>query len=104
MGTVLFMLFFTSLYIVEVVSYQHLSSFSYFLTLLWECQFSQVALEVKNPPADPGDASDMVWIPESGRYLGVENGNPLQFLAWKVPWAEEPGRLQPMVSQRVRHV
>ena len=58
---------------------------------------------VKNLPANPGDASDMVWIPESGRYPGVENGNPLQFLAWKIPWVEEPGRLQSMGSQRVRH-
>ena len=24
-------------------------------------------------------------------------------LAWKFPWAEEPGRLQSMGSQRVRH-
>ena len=24
-------------------------------------------------------------------------------LAWKIPWTEEPGRLQPMVSQRVGH-
>ena len=24
-------------------------------------------------------------------------------LAWKIPWAEEPGRLQTMGSQRVRH-
>ena len=24
-------------------------------------------------------------------------------LAWKIPWIEEPGRLQSMVSQRVRH-
>ena len=24
-------------------------------------------------------------------------------LAWKVPWAEEPGRLQSVGSQRVRH-
>ena len=108
MGTTLstlfcFMLFFTSFYVMEVVSYQHQSSFSYFLTLMWECQFSQVALVVKNPPANPGDASDMVWIPESGRYPGVENGNPLQFLAWKIPWVEEPGRLQSMGSQRVRH-
>ena len=23
-------------------------------------------------------------------------------LAWKIPWTEEPGRLQPMGSQRVR--
>ena len=25
------------------------------------------------------------------------------FLAWKIPWTEEPGRLQSMGSQRVRH-
>ena len=24
-------------------------------------------------------------------------------LAWKIPWTQEPGGLQPMVSQRVRH-
>ena len=24
-------------------------------------------------------------------------------LAWKIPWTEEPGRLQPRGSQRVRH-
>ena len=24
-------------------------------------------------------------------------------LAWKIPWTEEPGRLQPMGSRRVRH-
>ena len=24
-------------------------------------------------------------------------------LAWKIPWAEEPGRLQSMGSHRVRH-
>ena len=24
-------------------------------------------------------------------------------LAWEIPWTEEPGRLQPMGSQRVEH-
>ena len=24
-------------------------------------------------------------------------------LAWRIPWTEEPGRLQPMGSQRVGH-
>ena len=24
-------------------------------------------------------------------------------LAWKIPWTEEPGRVQPTGSQRVRH-
>ena len=46
---------------------------------------------------DPGS------VPELGRSPGEENGNPLQYIAWKIPWTEEPGRLQSMGSQRVRH-
>ena len=36
-------------------------------------------------------------------FTGEGNGNPLSILAWKIPWTEEPGRLQSMGSQRVRH-
>ena len=31
------------------------------------------------------------------------NGTPLSTLVWKIPWTEEPGRLQSMGSLRVRH-
>ena len=41
---------------------------------------SQVALVVKNPPANAGDTRDTVSIPGQGRSSGVENGNPLQDL------------------------
>ena len=34
---------------------------------------------------------------------GEGNGNPLQFLAWRIPWTEEPGGLQSAVSKRVGH-
>ena len=34
---------------------------------------------------------------------GEGNGTPLSTLAWKIPWTEEPGRLQSMGSQRVGH-
>ena len=34
---------------------------------------------------------------------GEGNGNPLCTLAREIPWTEEPGRLQSMGSQRVRH-
>ena len=30
-------------------------------------------------------------------------GNHSSILAWRIPWTEEPGRLQSMGSQRVRH-
>ena len=35
---------------------------------------------------------------------GEGNGTPLQYtLAWKIPWMEEPGRLQSMGSLEVGH-
>ena len=34
--------------------------------------------------------------------LEKEMASPSSTLAWKVPWTEEPGRLQSMGSQRVR--
>ena len=39
------------------------------------------------------------------RSLGQEKdmANHSSNLAWKIPWTEEPGRLQSMESQRVRH-
>ena len=40
---------------------------------------SQVALVVKNLPANAGDLRDVGLIPGSGRSPGVGNGNPLQY-------------------------
>ena len=43
-------------------------------------------------------------IPGSRRSPGVGSGNRLQFfLALKIPWTEETGRLKSMGSQRVGH-
>ena len=47
-----------------------------------------------------GDPSS---VPGLGRFPGEGNGNPLQYLAWKILWTEEPGGLQSIGSQRVRH-
>ena len=46
---------------------------------------SQVALEVKNLPANSGDARDAGSIFGSGRSPGIGNGNPLQY-----PYLEHP--------------
>ena len=40
---------------------------------------SQLALEVKNPPANAGDKGDVGSIPGSGRSPGGGHGNPLQY-------------------------
>ena len=45
-------------------------------------------------------AGDTSLIPGSGRFLG---GRHCNILAWRIPWMEEPGGLQSMGSQRVRH-
>ena len=60
-------------------------------------------LSGKDPPAYKGDAGDMGSIPRSGRSPGGGHGNPLQYSCWKILWTEEPGKLQSMGLQRVRH-
>ena len=62
---------------------------------------SEVALMVKNSPANAGRYETQV------RSLGQED--PLEeamathssILAWRIPWTEEPGGLQSIVSHRV---
>ena len=58
---------------------------------------------VKTQPANAGD------IGEAGSILGQED--PLEeemathssILAYRIPWTEEPGGLQSMGSERIRH-
>jgi len=42
-------------------------------------------------------------IPGLGKSPGGVHGNPLQYLAWRIPWTEEHGGLQPIGSHRVGH-
>ena len=71
----------------------------------WWCVYfflwvSQVALVV---PANAGDIRDVGAVPGFGRSPGGGHGSPLQYLAWRTPWTEEPGGPQSMGSQRVGH-
>ena len=52
------------------------------LTTLWA---SQVAIVVKNLPADAGDIRDTGSIPWSGRSPGGGHGNPLQYFCLENP-------------------
>ena len=47
-----------------------------------------------------GSEGDTGSIPELGRSPGERNGS---IFAWRIPCTEEPGGLQSMGSQRVRH-
>ena len=62
-----------------------------------------MALGVKDPPASARDGRDAGSVPGSGRSPGGGHGNPLQYFAWRIPWAEEPGGLWSIGSQRVGH-
>jgi len=45
------------------------------------------------------------WVQPLGQEEPLEEGMATLsiILAWRVPWTEEPGRLQSMGSQRVGH-
>ena len=58
---------------------------------------------VKNLLANAGNVRDAGLIPESGRSLEKEMATHSNILAWRIPWPEEPGRLQSMGSQGVGH-
>ena len=61
---------------------------------------SLVAQTIKNLPAM---RETQVW--SLGREDSLENGlaTHSSILAWRIPWTEEPGGLQSMESQRIRH-
>ena len=63
---------------------------------------SQVALVVKNLSANAGDID--MWIQSLGWEDPLEEGTTtLSILAWRIPWTEEPGKLQSIALQRVAH-
>ena len=61
---------------------------------------SLVVQTIKNPPA-----MRETWVPSLGWEDPLEEGmgTHSRILSWRIPWTEEPGRLQSMGSQRVRH-
>ena len=58
---------------------------------------------VKNLLGNAGDSRDMGLILGWEDLLEKEMATYSSILAWRTPWAEELGRLQPIGSQRVRH-
>ena len=58
---------------------------------------------VKNLPASAEDTRDAGSILGLGRSLEEEMATHSSILSWRIPWTEEPGGLQCMGLQRVRH-
>ena len=61
---------------------------------------SLVVQTVKNPPV-----MQEIWVRSLNWEDPLEKGMATHssILAWRIPWTEEPGWLQSMGSQRVRH-
>ena len=58
---------------------------------------------VKNPSANAEDVSSDPGL-RRVQSLEEEMATHSNTLAWEIPWTEEPGGLQPIVSQTVKHV
>ena len=64
---------------------------------------SQVALTVKNRPANASKGRNAGLIPRLGRSPGEDVAPHSSILAWRILWTEEPGGLQSLGSQRGGH-
>ena len=62
-----------------------------------------LAYQVKNLPAKSRNVRDVGLIPGSGRSPGVEMATHSSILAWRILWTEDPGGLQFIKWQIVRH-
>ena len=58
---------------------------------------------VKNLSAKARDIRELGSIPELEKPLKKETATHSSILAWKISWTEEPGGLQSIGWQRVRH-
>ena len=60
---------------------------------------TQVALVVKNLPANAGNIRDLGLIPGLEDPLEEGMATHSSIFAWRIPWTEEPGGLQLIASQ-----
>lgn len=75
-----------------------------YILLKCKTNASQAALVVKNMLANAENAREMGSIPDLERSPVAQNENSFQhFFSWKVPWTEQPFRVQFMRPQRVGH-
>ena len=71
-----------------------------FFSIYYTSRASLVAQTLKRLPT-----VQETWVRSLGREdpLEKEMATHSSILAWRIPWTEDPGRLQSMGLQRVRH-
>ena len=97
----------TTKYVIRIYSVHYMTTWAYFcyashvfVILLVSMAASLVAQMVKNLPEMQ---EIQVWSLCWEDPLEKEMATHSSIFAWRIPWTEEPSRLQSMGSQRVRH-
>ena len=82
---------------IYIYTYSCIYIYIHIYTYLWASLVAQI---VKNLPA-----MQETQVPSLGQEDPLEErmATHSSFLAWRIPWTEEPSGLQSMWSQRVRH-
>ena len=77
------------------------SDYTVRIEVLYACTWWISGQEVTCNAGAPGDVGSISGL---GRSPGERHGNPLQYwVAWRIPWTEEPARLQSIGLQRAGH-
>ena len=82
---------------IYIYTYSCIYIYIHIYTYIWASLVAQI---VKNLPA-----MQETQVPSLGQEDPLEErmATHSSFLAWRIPWTEEPSGLQSMRSQRVRH-
>ena len=84
-------------------------SFFFFFNFLFLYSFLKVTFHIQVFPGAQSvkslPAMLETWVQSLGQEDPLEKGmtTHASILAWRIPWTEEPGVVQSMGSQRVRH-
>ena len=69
-------------------------------TRIW---ISKCGVSGKESACNAGDEMQETWVQSLGLEDSLEEATCSIILTWKIPWIEEPDRLQSIVLQRVGH-
>ena len=70
-------------------------------TLAWKIPWAEKPARLQSRGSLESDMTERLHFHFSLSCIGEGNGNPLQFLAWRIPGTAEPGRQLSMGSHRV---
>ena len=87
---------------IYIYIYTHVYTYIIFFSVL-QAIFSPGASLVVQMVRSLSAMEETGSVPGLGRSLEKEVSTHSSILAWRIPWTEEPGRLQSMQFQRVRH-